>query len=101
MNKSFIDNLFLKKIKKKKKIYNIFNNNSAFNIDLGIKLNKFDRNDFPIINEMIRNKIIVKVGFDDLYYLDEKKLLENKLNNMKWAMIALIVFTILLFSLYT
>ncbi len=98
---SFIDNLFIKKIKQKKKIHSIFNDNCAFNIDLGIKLNKFNRKDFPIINEMIRNKTIVKIGFDDLYYLDEKKLLENKLNNMKWAMIALIVFIILLFNLYT
>ncbi len=98
MRINFIDNFFFRNYRQKKKKIAVFNDNSAFNIDLAIKLDEFEREDFSIINEMIRSKTIVKVGFDDLYYLDEKKLLEKQLNRIKWAMIALIAIIILLFK---
>jgi len=83
---------------KRKSILEKFRNQSAFNMDLAIKLDNFDRTDFPIINALKRKNIIVKVGFEDLYYLDEKKLLENRLNKTKWAMILLIILIAILYE---
>lgn len=100
MKINFINNMLFRNFKQRKYILAVFNENSAINIDLAIKLDKFERKDFSIINEMIRSKTIVKVGFDDLYYLDEKKILEKRLGRVKWAMIALIAIIMLLFKKY-
>ncbi len=90
----------IKKIRAKKKVLSGFREKGACSIDLAIQLTEFDREDFPIINELRRKNIIVKVGYDDLYYLDEQKLLENRMGAIKWAMIILIASLILLFKQY-
>ncbi len=95
---SNIKNVLIKNYAKKRAIIQKFKNLGAFNVDLAIKLDDFQKEDFPIINNMKRTEVIVKVGYNDLYYFDEKKLLENRLKKTKWAMILLLIIIIFLFK---
>jgi hypothetical protein len=83
---------------KKREILQKFRELGAFNIDLSITLDLFDKEDFKTINSLRRKNIIAKSGFEDRFFLDEKKLLEDKLNKTKWAMIFLLGIIALLFK---
>jgi hypothetical protein len=94
---SNIKDILIKNYMKRRTIIQKFKHLGAFNMDLAIKLDDFKKEDFSIIKNMRSSGVIVKVGYNDLYYFDEKKLLENRLKKTKWAMILLLAIIIFLF----
>ena len=83
---------FFIKYKIYKSIIKKFRAQSAGSIELARSLNKLDidyNTNRVLINKLLRKGILKKFPSEDMYYLDERQLMQVNMNRVKWGIILL------------
>ena len=86
-----LQNVFIN-FKKRKSIIGKFRAQAAGSVELARSLNdlKIDyKTNYTEINKLSRKGILKKFPSDNLYYLDERQLLQVNMNLVKWGIIFL------------
>ena len=79
--------------KARKKILTKFRDSGAYTAELARSLKDLDLRSSPYLNQFIRHKVIVNNGSDG-YYLDERALMQYRMNRTKWGMVILMLILI-------
>ncbi len=96
--------MILKKIlstgKKKREIIKNFRYHAAYSFEMAKSLDELniDYNTFRFdLIKLSQNGIINKIPLEKTYYLDEKKLLQYRMNRVKWGILILFLILSLIF----
>jgi hypothetical protein len=73
---------------------------AACSVDLAKSLPDLGLSPSPVFNKLLRRGIVVHMG-DKTYFLDERALMKNRLNRVKWGVIILLlILTYIIFRIY-
>lgn len=85
----------LQRLKAEKQVVDRFRREGACSVDLAKPLKELELQLSPAFYKLLRLRVIVHAG-SNTYFLDEKQLMQVRLNRVKWAMIVLFLVLILL-----